>query len=166
MDHQIALSACLYATLGVALAHDLREHRIPNALIVTGALTALVLHVLGAGVDGAVTALAGAAVGFGLMLPLHVAGGMAAGDVKLMAVAGALLGPGGALDAVAWTFLIGGLVGALLIAARILADARTTAGGGFLLRLSVMRRANAATRLRYPYAVAIASGTGVAVFLA
>lgn len=157
------LVSCLLGTLGVALVHDLHEHRIPNVLILAGGASALVLQAVLTGLHGLGGALLGAAVGFGLMLPLYLLRGMAAGDVKLMAVVGAFTGPAFALEAVMWTLLVGGLLGAAMIASRIYRDARPEADGGLFLRLAVARETNAGTRLVYPYAVAIAGGTLVAL---
>jgi prepilin peptidase CpaA len=43
-------------------------------------------------------------------MPLHLAGGLAAGDVKLMAVAAAWLGPTAGLHAVLATWVAGGVL--------------------------------------------------------
>lgn len=104
--------------LGAACWTDLRRRRIPNALV-------LVALVLAAGAHAAASAagwpaLAGAAwwsplvgvlAGAAVVLPLHLAGGAAAGDVKLMAAVAAFLGPVGGLWAALWTLVAGGLVG-------------------------------------------------------
>jgi prepilin peptidase CpaA len=89
-------------------AIDLRTRRIPNLL--TGGLALVGLAVAAFGI-GAVTlpqALAGLVVGFIVMLPGHVVGATGAGDVKLFAALGTLLGPGGALLAFFYTALAGG----------------------------------------------------------
>lgn len=104
-------------------AIDLRTRRIPNVL--TAALAAVGLGVAAFGY-GAVTlpqALAGLAVGFIVMLPGHVAGATGAGDVKLFAALGTLLGPGGALLAFFYTALAGGaLAVAVALRRRMLRD--------------------------------------------
>jgi prepilin peptidase CpaA len=59
---------------------------------------------------GALHALAGAAVGFGVFLVFYLLGGMGGGDVKLMAGFGALLGTGRLIEAAMWTAGVGGLL--------------------------------------------------------
>ena len=75
---------CLVAQAALA---DLAMRKIPNVLVLSGLLLALLLHLLG-GQHWAPASvwLAGALAGFFLFLPLYLARGMAAGDVKLMAM--------------------------------------------------------------------------------
>ena len=76
-----------------AAAIDLRSRRVPNTVTLGVAIVGLTLatvHVTGIGIGGA---LAGLAVGLLLMLPGHVIGATGAGDVKLLAALGTLLGP-------------------------------------------------------------------------
>lgn len=56
------------------------------------------------------SALAGAAVGLALLLPLYAIGGMGAGDVKLLAGVGAWVGPTLTL----WAFVTSSVVGAVM----------------------------------------------------
>jgi prepilin peptidase CpaA len=73
-------------------------------------------------------ALAGLAVGFIVMLPGHVAGATGAGDVKLFAALGTLLGPGGALLAFFYTALAGGAIAVgVALHRRLLRDTVTRA---------------------------------------
>jgi prepilin peptidase CpaA len=78
---------------------DLRSRRVPNLLTMPLACAGLLLAATGASGLTFTDALFGCVVGLGLMLPLHVLGGTGAGDVKLMAAFGALLGPAGVLGA-------------------------------------------------------------------
>ena len=55
-------------------------------------------------------ALVGALIGFALMLPGHLLGGTGAGDVKLLAALGTLLGPGGIVMAFLYSAIAGGLL--------------------------------------------------------
>jgi len=101
-------------------------------------------------------AAGGAAVGLLLLLPFHMMRGMGAGDVKLMAGAGALLGSAGAaLFAGGATLIAGGVLALAYVAARrakIWKSTRHDAGdivGGVL-------KAGTET---FPYALAILAGT-------
>jgi prepilin peptidase CpaA len=53
--------------------------------------------------------LAGLGTGFGLFLLLYLGGGMGAGDVKLMAAVGAIVGANGALVSGILAILVGGI---------------------------------------------------------
>jgi prepilin peptidase CpaA len=101
-----------------AAVTDLALRKIPNTLVLSGLLLALVLQGL-AGPPQAMlwSWLAGALTGFFLFLPLYLLRGMAAGDVKLMAMVGAFAGPAQALDIALLSFAAGGVLGLLLMAA-------------------------------------------------
>lgn len=114
----------LVLTLGLlaAVVTDVRTRRIPNWL--TGAIGAAGFGIACGG--GAVTpaqAALGMLAGLLLMMPGHVIGATGAGDVKLMAAIGAVVGPGLILRAFLYTAVAGGVF-ALAVAARrgLLAD--------------------------------------------
>ena len=56
-------------------------------------------------------------VGFGFFFLFYIAGGMGAGDVKLMAAIGSLLGPKDVLYAGAYTAIAGGVYAVILLVA-------------------------------------------------
>lgn len=101
----------LFTLLVTAAAIDARRHRIPNWLTVTGlvfglgysAFVPFYLH------HGFLWSLGGAAIGFGVLFPLWLLRLLGAGDVKLMAMAGALLGAQGIWAALAGSLAAGGL---------------------------------------------------------
>ena len=129
-----------------AAASDLAWRRIPNVLVLAGLLLALVLHWrLGGGSALLAQGVAGAGVGFLLFLPMYALGGMAAGDVKLVAMAGSFVGPWQALQLALLSAVAGGL---LALCCLQLARWRGGKADGM------------------PYAVAIAAGTIVTVALA
>ena len=100
----------LLAILAVATFCDLRERRIPNALSLGGAALGLLVNVVTLGPAGAVLALIGWALCLGCLVPLYVSGGTAAGDVKLMAMVGAFIGPQDMPLALLATLLAGGVL--------------------------------------------------------
>ena len=170
--------ALLTVTLLGAVIFDLHSRRIPNQLVLTGIASALGLHALSlldigtsaAGPDWWAS-LVGLLVGFALMLPLHLLRAMGAGDVKLMAMVGAFIGPGSVLTATLYTLLAGGLLSLVFmlgrgVAVRTLANIRmlvtdwvVRAGSGQGARLAPLQN----TAARLPYAVAIALGTSAAL---
>jgi prepilin peptidase CpaA len=113
-----AIELLLILLVAQAAVTDLAVRKIPNVLVLGGLLLALALHLLAEPRWGAAGFwLAGLLAGFFLFLPLYAARGMAAGDVKLMAMVGAFAGPGGALRIAVLTWLAGGLMALAMLAA-------------------------------------------------
>ena len=84
--------------LAIAVVTDVRTRRIPNWL--TGAIAAAGFGLaFGGGTVTPMRAALGLLVGLVLMMPGHVIGATGAGDVKLMAAVGAVVGPDLALRA-------------------------------------------------------------------
>jgi prepilin peptidase CpaA len=108
-------------------------------------------------------AIAGCVIGFALMLPGHIFGATGAGDVKLFAALGTLLGPRAVLNAFLYTLIAGGVlaVGIAIARGRFV---------GTLTRVAVLARTGGNTaeieeegqNNRFAYAPAIAFGTLVA----
>lgn len=159
-----------------AAATDLAVRKIPNVLVLSGLLLALALH-WRLGPDGAWLSswLTGMLTGFSLFLPLYVAGGMAAGDVKLMAMAGAFAGPSLACDIALASMLAGGVLGLVLMAASgrwrlCLANLRLWLTAMALRLLGIAAplppMSGAASVGGMPYGVAVAAGTAAALWSA
>ena len=142
---------------------DLRSRRVPNLLTMPLACAGVLLAVIGASGLTATDAVLGLLVGLGVMLPLHVLGGTGAGDVKLMAAFGALLGPAGVLGAFIRMAIIGGVI-ALGIAIQR-GRLRETLNGTALLVARVDGVAAAlehpAVNNKCPYAPAVALGAAL-----
>ena len=98
-----------------AAVSDLIRRKIPNALVLSGIVAALALHVWLWPQQVAPLWLGGMATGFFLFLPLYVLRGMAAGDVKLIAMVGAFAGPWPVLQICFATFVLGGVMAVLMI---------------------------------------------------
>lgn len=120
---------------------DLRQRRIPNGLLLVAAVPGLVLLLLtGQGPIGAgwLASLAGAAIGAALWLPGYGLRKLGAGDVKLAACIGGLLGGLAALEAMLLAAAILGLmalVAALAHGRAYRLPAAVALCGGMLLRL-------------------------------
>jgi len=154
------------AVTAAAAALDLRTRRVPNWLTFgTAALgvTMAMAHLGGVGVAGAVEGLL---VGLVLMLPGHFIGRTGAGDVKLLAALGTLLGPRSIAMAFLYTAIAGGVL-AVMVAMRRRRLRETLEGTATLV---YTRGANAGeiekptTDNRFAYAPAIAIGAVVAAF--
>jgi len=144
----------LLTILGVATLMDFRSCKIPNVLTFGAALFGLVLQGTLNGLPGLAIAVGGWIVCLICFLPLYARGGMAAGDVKLMAAVGAFLGPIYGIAACLLTLIAGGFMGLATVAfiwvSRNVASSPSV--GTTTLRDSL--------RTRIPYAGAIAAGTG------
>lgn len=110
------MTLALAILLTLAAVCDIRTHRIPNPLVLVGLVLGLAGHGWRGGGPGLLLSLEGIAVA-GLALLPYALGGLGAGDVKLFAVVGALMGPAFLLWTLLGTILAGGLL-ALAWAAR------------------------------------------------
>ena len=97
---------------------DLRCRRVPNTLTAGIAATGVVFAALHATGLTVAASLAGLVVGLLLMLPGHLIGATGAGDVKLFAAIGTLLGPFGIGVAFLYTAVAGGLLAVFVAATR------------------------------------------------
>jgi len=96
---------------------DLRVRRVPNLMTIGITTLGLALAAFHSTTVGLSSAAAGCLLGLLLMLPGHLIGATGAGDVKLMAAFGTLLGPGRTGTAFLYTAIAGGAL-ALVVAAR------------------------------------------------
>lgn len=116
---EIVLQSLLVILLPVILIIaswiDLKQHRIPNFLTFSALIVGISLQLLLHGWEGLVFSLGGMAIGLLILIPFYIKGGMGAGDVKLMAAAGAFLGFKGALLAVGLTLFSGSVIGVFLL---------------------------------------------------
>ena len=109
----IALGIAVAGSTAAAIV-DLRTRRVPNALTMSMAAAGMALAVMRAGPMGLAVAVAGFVLGAVLMLPGHVLGGTGAGDVKLLAASGALLGPAPTFYAFVATAISGGVLAVMV----------------------------------------------------
>lgn len=174
----------LWGLLAAAVLHDVRSRRIPNRLVFPGALLGVLLNCIPFHVNGVLLSvigpagfwlsLAGFATGLGLLLPMYIMKAMGAGDVKMMAMVGAFLGPYPVAIALFFSLLAGGAM-ALAVAAFNGTLVKVTANTYHLLLQSMMRGVNgdmprveapAVPTGKLPYAIAIATGTTIYLALA
>jgi prepilin peptidase CpaA len=163
-------AALIMFVVAVAII-DCRTHRIPNLLCATAAVLGLSLQLWLHGEDGLLAALGGAAVGFTMFLPFYALRAFGAGDVKAMATVGTFLGVQSTLIAVGATLIAGGVLGICVLLLRPM-HAKATLYRLFGLLVapvasmrSSRRNQDAASLQRFPYGVAIACGTAVALVI-
>jgi len=92
----------------IAVANDVRYHRVPNLLTLPALCGAVLVSPWMGGAGGPVEALGGAALGFALLVGPYAIGGMGAGDVKALMALGAWIGPPAILGAAVWALVAAG----------------------------------------------------------
>jgi prepilin peptidase CpaA len=152
---------------GTASVVDVCRRRIPNALSLGTAAAGVALAATGASGVTVASSLLGLALGCLLMLPGHVLGATGAGDVKLFAAAGAVIGAGQVVEAFLCVAIAGGVCAAGVAWWRG-RFARTVVHMGRLCGQPARARAaieSPAEHNRFPYGPAIAVGCVLAVLL-
>jgi prepilin peptidase CpaA len=149
---------------------DVRYRRIPNKLVLLTFIGGLTLNTIFGGSHGLLISLGGFALAFGLMFFLHAFGTMGAGDVKLFAAIGAVVG----VSLVLPTLVVVALTGFVFAICKMIYARRTltTLLGvsqvfyGLLPGQRVPRFEVPADRTyTLPYAVPICFGSLIAFFL-
>lgn len=160
----------LLVLLTVAVFTDIRTRKVPNSVVLCGALAGMVTSLL-PGSIGIFQSLGGVGIGLVLLLPLYALRAMGAGDVKLMACAGAFLGIQATLLATLFAFAAGGVLAILYsahagILRQMLSNLLTFIFHS-IVRLSGRSLPNVGDMPvsggRMPYSLAIAGGVGVYV---
>jgi prepilin peptidase CpaA len=154
----------LVSLLLIACVTDIRSQRIPNWLTCSSVVAAMVYHGGAEGLPGLMPGIEGLALGIAFLLPFYMAGGMGAGDVKLMGAVGALLGPKGVCTAFLCTAIAGGVYALVLLAARsrpkdAILQYGTMRGLFYCAGTMAHARRAAGDKPVLRYAVAIAAGT-------
>ncbi|MDO6460723.1 prepilin peptidase [Granulosicoccaceae sp. 1_MG-2023] len=151
---------------------DIVSHRISNRLVLFGLLSGFAFQLGSQGLHGLLYGAGGMLLGFVLFLPFYIAKGMAAGDVKLMAVVGVFLGPEMAIRASLSVLICGGVIALIWLFFKG-GSADLAKRYWLTIRLSLIQRrlfyvgprSDAPSLTRFPYAVAIASGTAISLFV-
>ncbi len=142
--------------------------KVPNWLTFHLAAGGLAYATWAGGLAGLAWSGGGLALGLALLLPLHMIGGMGAGDVKLLAGVGAWVGP----PVVLGSFVVSAIVGGVMAAAMVARSGEyikhwalfQTIGHEILTvrspdRLSESAAARKPTMMLLPYGIPIAFGT-------
>ncbi|GAC1445517.1 MAG: prepilin peptidase [Chloroflexota bacterium] len=156
----------------IGAAYDMQSRRVPNFLTAPALILGLALHASVGGWHDLGAAALGALISGGIFFVLFLAGGMGAGDVKLIAAVACIAG----LPQVASLLILTALAGGVMALALVLVRQRfrqTVSNVGALFthhrlhglephpELNVENKNN----LRLPYAVAIAAGSALTMTL-
>src|SRR5688500_16037747 len=95
----------------VIIYHDVRYRRIPNPFVLATLISGLTINFAIGGLPGALNSIGGCVLAFILMFILHVFGAMGAGDVKLFAAIGSIIGAHLVLPTFMVVVLTGGQIG-------------------------------------------------------
>lgn len=156
----------LAAMLAVAVYSEIKSHRIPNWLTLSGMAVGLCLGYL-QGMPAFWSSLGGLMIGFGFLFLFYVFGGVGGGDVKLMGAAGALMGAKLIQPALFYTALVGVCLAFMIVIWR--RDLWLRIGNG-MRRLAFWRKTTVCGPVNVepvlvPYGLAIAIGCEMAMFL-
>src|ERR1700675_2653137 len=167
-----AYAACSLLCAMVGAVFDVRSRRIPNFVTLPAIAFGLLLHFAMGGWRQLATAAAGGLIGGLIFLVFYLAGGMGAGDVKLITAAGCIAGLPLIGHLLLWTALSGGMmaIGLALYRRRLGATLRN------LCAIVVHHRVMGLTphvqfnisndrTLRLPYALAITAGSALTLCL-
>ena len=150
--------------------YDVRYRRIPNAFVLATLAGGLLINGILNGLGGLGSSVGGCLLAFGMMFALHLFGAMGAGDVKLFAAIGSVVGVGLVVPTFFVVVLTGGAL-AVITALRARAVVETAQRVlqiliGFLPGWQVPRFAVPADRrLTIPYGVAITFGSLISLLL-
>jgi len=166
----IFVSSLFVALMCAAMWSDARTRRLPNRLMVAAVLAGLATR-LTLGPGAALIGAEGILLGAALCIPLFALGAIGGGDVKLVAAAGAFLGPGELL----WALLLAASLGLLLVLEEIVRRQVVLPvlfrSKDLLVYLVTLGRKGerplpgASAAITVPYGVAIAAGALVAWFI-
>jgi prepilin peptidase CpaA len=145
---------------------DVRSRRIPNRLTYSAMIAGLALESIVYGWHGLLLGLQGALLFGGVFLVFHLLRTMGAGDVKLAAALGCILGLANSWQVLFTTAMAGGVLAVLMMVftGRILHTLRSTlAVAGFHvvhgLRTHPVVNLDNPAAVRMPYGLAFAAGT-------
>ena len=166
MNPDFELPAIALVIAAAAAVLDVRHARIPNWLTFPGIVSGVVLRGLLLGWKGAGSAVLGCLLAGGVFLLFYLVHAMGAGDVKLAAAIGSLLGPVDAVVMLLATALCGGVL-AIVYALYQHRIRSTVTNLGAVLRFHAWAGMKAhpelnldnPVALRMPYGLAIAAGT-------
>lgn len=166
--------AVLALAMVMAVESDLRERRIPNLLVLLLLVAGLVLNVAGPdngragpldrfpGALGLAGSVLGALTGLLVFLPLYLLRGMGAGDVKLMAGLGSVVGSMEAVNLALSILLAGGGLALLRMLwsrrARLVLHQVAAVAGGWRQGGAASFDPRVQSGDRMPYALAMAGG--------
>lgn len=170
----------LILLLVMSVYHDFSTQKIPNKITIPAIIAGILVSTIYFGFSGLWSSLLGFAVGFLIFLLPFIFGGMGAGDVKLMAAIGAVMGARFVFMTFVYTAIVGGIIalvygiykrglgtslklfGNFLISPLLKFLYRLTGYHKFIEWYGTMKKSETRTgKLYIPYAIPIAIGAAL-----
>ncbi|GEL77987.1 A24 family peptidase [Tenuibacillus multivorans] len=163
---EILIDLLLFAVLVISFLTDLKQRKIYNKVLFPALILALLLHPIFSGFDGIKSSILGLLLGFGILLIPYLMGGMGAGDVKLLAVIGAIKGPAFVFATAVYMALLGGLIGiALIVLRKDFFKRLYYAFSNMRYGMQLLKPDKETMQRTFPYGVAIVGGACLTFFL-
>lgn len=158
------LDIAMICILIICLVTDIQNRKIYNYVLLPGFIASLMFHTFENGLAGFGHTLIGAVVGISILFIPFALGGMGAGDVKLLGIIGAWKGSMFVLYASLYMAIIGGIMALLII---LLQSGWKHRLKGYAYFFALLKHGKffkeflptQASKLTYPYGVAIVMGT-------
>lgn len=158
----------LLIVLTICVITDLKSRKIYNIVIFPTLALAFLINTLLDGWTGLGFSLLGFTLGLAILIIPFLLGGMGAGDVKLLALVGALQGAEFVFTAAVYMALIGSVMALAIVLFKDGFRERLRFAGYVLMCIRFRYKPNMQgywTAGAYPYGVAIASGAGICLWL-
>ncbi|WP_461205475.1 A24 family peptidase [Clostridium sp. DL1XJH146] len=163
------LDIILISVLIVCLITDLKYQKIYNKIIYPTLLAVIVIHITSNGFSGFKSSILGFIVGLSILLTPYFLGGIGAGDVKLLALIGAIKGSVFVLNTALYMALIGGIIALVIIVYKkeLKNFFKTIVTWIFSLfngiKYKIDQPSSSLTQ-KYPYGIAIVGGALICLF--
>lgn len=160
------LDFILFIVLIICLVTDLRKQKIYNKVIFPALVAAILFQAVIHGLSGLKLSLLGFTTGFAILLIPYFMGGFGAGDVKLLALIGALKGSQFVINTAIYMALIGGLIALIIIITHketlnVIKNIFLWIGSLFYGARYKLELPTSVLLKKYPYGVAIVGGAVV-----
>jgi prepilin peptidase CpaA len=160
----MVINIVLIIALLISLITDINKRKILNIITLPAILFGFIYYTVLHGLDGFLFSGKGFLLGLSLLLIPYLLGGMGAGDVKLMAAIGTLMGTSFVLYSFVYIALIGGLISVVVIMKK---NGIGNSIRSFLFQLIYLRgnlgsllfNKDKSSSISFPYGVAIVLGT-------
>jgi prepilin peptidase CpaA len=154
----------LISALLISLITDIKKRKILNIVTIPAILFGFIYYTVFLGLEGFLFSGKGFLLGLSLLLIPYLLGGMGAGDVKLMAAIGALMGTSFILYSFVYIALIGGFISVVLIMKKngIKISLNSFCFQLFFIRSnlgSLLVSKDKSSSISFPYGIAIVFGT-------
>ena len=166
------LDGALLITIGLCFYTDVREQKIYNKVLLPAFVIGLLGNTITGGLSGLTSSALGLLLGMALLILPFLAGGMGAGDVKLMGIIGLYKGPAFVFQAFLLTAIVGGVIALIILAKKkklgyTMHNFWAAITSLFLLlpKGTVMEGLNQSAVASFPYGIAISLGTILAYLM-